>query len=304
MRVRVLVFASLTITQNAYAFTQTSLGREEGHFDADVNFTAELGQVEPTERPTTFQTADIKILSGGVGYIIGRVGPLMDFYVRLEGAYESAAEEEVEDDSDDLPLGYRFFDRDRGGFITAVVATNFVHETRYAFGAYLHATIPIDVDFQKFSNVRLHYVGGGTTLGIFLTDPSKIIRVAYANRLFLGSGAYVDDFQHNASIAMANLFVLEAARWALPWRLGISFGPYFEGDLNEHVNARYDEAYGSVSPDLVAGDRVRSMRLAIAVLPYFRVTDRAAVELGYVQNLFGYDLPATQVWTAGVRASF
>ena len=302
MRVRVLVFASLTITQNAYAYAPTS--GEEGHFDANVQFTAELGQVEPTERATTFQPADIKILTGGVGYTFGRVGPLQDFTMRLEGAYYSAAEEEVEDDSDDLPLGYRFFERDRGGYITAVVATNFVHEARYAFGAYLQGTIPLDVDFQKFSNVHLHYVGGGTTLSVFLTDPSKIIRVAYANRLFLGSGAYVDDFQHNASIAMTNLFVLEAARWALPWRVGISFGPYFEGDLNEHENARYNEAYGSVSPDLVAGDRVREMRLAIAVLPYFRITDHAAVELGFMQKLFGYDLPATQFWSAGVRASF
>jgi hypothetical protein len=46
------------------------------------------------------------------------------------------------------------------------------------------------------------------------------------------------------------------------------------------------------------------MRLSVAVLPYFWITNHAAIELGYVQQLFGYDAPATQFWSAGVRAIF
>jgi hypothetical protein len=288
----------------ADAFVNASVGGHEGEIDMNAHFIGEFGKVEPTERSSTWQTADVKILTGGVGYTFGKVGPLEDFYVRIEGAYYNAAPERVESEEDDLPVGHTFFERDRGGYITATVSANFVHEARFSFGAFVQGTVPIDVNFQKFSNVHLHYVAGGTNVGVFLTDPTKLIRLAYVSRIFVGSGAYQDGFQHNAAIAVTSLFALEAARWALPWRMGVLFGPYFEGDLNEHTNAVYNAAYGSVSPDLVVDDRVRAMRFAIAVLPYFRITSHAAIELGYVQKLFGYDPPATQFWTAGVRASF
>jgi hypothetical protein len=169
---------------------------------------------------------------------------------------------------------------------------------------FVQGSLPIDVNFEKFSNIHMHYVGGGAQLGVFLSDPTKLLRVAYSSRIFLGSGAYQDGFQHNASIAMTNLFVIEAARWILPWRMGVSIGPYFEGDINEHVNTRYHEDYAKVTPDFVNGDRVRAMRFAMAILPFFRITNSAAIELGYVQKLFGYDPPATQFWTAGVRTTF
>jgi hypothetical protein len=288
----------------AHAFINASVGGHEGEIDVNAHFIGEFGKVEPTERPTTWQTANVKILQMGAGYTIGEVGPLKDFYVRVEGGYYIAAEERVENPDDDLPVGTKFFDQDKGGFVTATVSTNFVHENRFAFGMFLQGTVPIDVNFQKFSNVHLHYVGGGTQLGVFITDPTKLVRLAAASRIFLGSGAYDGDAQHNASIALTNLFVLEFARWLLPWRAGVAFGPYFEGDLNEHVNAVYNRAYAAVTPDFVNGDRVRAMRFAIAVLPYIRITDHAALELGYVQKLFGYDPPATQFWTGGVRAQF
>jgi len=49
---------------------------------------------------------------------------------------------------------------------------------------------------------------------------------------------------------------------------------------------------------------VRALRFAVAIWPYIRITDHAAIELGYVQSLFGYDLGTTQLWTGGVRAQF
>lgn len=295
---------TLSLSSSAAAFINASVGGHEGEIDVSAHFIGEFGKVEPTERPTTWQSANVKILQLGAGYTIGKVGPLEDFYVRLEGGYYTAAEEAVERDDDDLPRGHKFFGQDRGGFVTATVATNFVHEPRFAFGVFLQGTVPIDVNLQKFSNIRIHYVGGGTQLGVFITDPTKLVRLAYASRIFLGSGAYDGDHQHNASIALTNLFVLEFARWLLPWRTGIAVGPYFEGDLNEHINEVYNRAYGAVSPDLINGDRVRSMRFAVAILPYIRITDHAAIELGYVQKLFGYDPPATQFFTGGVRAQF
>ncbi len=295
---------ALSSSADALAFINASVGGHEGEIDVSAHFIGEFGQVEPTERPSTWQSANVKIIQLGAGYTIGKVGPLEDFYVRVEGGYYTAAEERVERDDDDLPQGYKFFGQDRGGFVTATVATNFVHEPRFAFGVFLQGTVPIDVDLQKFSNVHIHYVGGGSQLGVFLTDPTKLVRLAYSSRIFLGSGAYDGEYQHNASIALTNLFVLEFARWLLPWRAGISVGPYFEGDLDEHINAVYNRAYGAVSPDLIAGDRVRAMRFAIAILPYIRITDHAAIELGYVQKLFGYDPPATRFFTGGVRAQF
>jgi hypothetical protein len=84
----------------------------------------------------------------------------------------------------------------------------------------------------------------------------------------------------------------------------VSFGPIIEADLNSHINRAYNSAYASVTPDLVSGDRVRSMRLDFTVRPFVRVTDHAAVELGFTQTLFGYDLEATQLFTAGLRTAF
>jgi hypothetical protein len=294
---------ALTVAQPAGAFINASVGGHEGEIDISAHFIGEFGKIEPTERPTTWQDADVKIFNLGAGYTIGPVGPLSEFYVRVDGAYYIAGEESITNPDDEL-FGTQIFGEDKGGYITGTIAANFIHETRYAFGAYLQGTIPIDVEIQKFSNVHLHWIGGGTTLGVFLTDPTKLVRLAFSNRLFVGSGAYDGNAQHNASVAMTNLFVLEFARWLLPWRLGISFGPYFEGDINESVNRGYHDAYARLSPDLVAGDRVRSMRFALAVLPYFRITNHAALELGYVQKLFGYDVPATQFWNAGIRVSF
>jgi hypothetical protein len=46
------------------------------------------------------------------------------------------------------------------------------------------------------------------------------------------------------------------------------------------------------------------MKFGVAALPYIGVTERAALELGYVQKLFGYDAPATQLFYAGARAAF
>lgn len=295
---------ALSTTATAHAFENASVGGKEGEIDVSAHFIGEFGKVEPTERPSTWQSANIKRLQLGAGYTIGDVGPLKDFYVRLEGGYYSAAPEAVERDDDDLPQGYEFFGQDRGGFVTATVATNFVHEPRFTFGLFVQGTVPIDVELEKFSNIHVHYAGGGSTLGVFLTEPDKLVRLGYHSRILFGSGAYDGDFQHNAAIALTNLFSLEFERWLLPWRIGVSVGPYFEGDLNEHLNAVYNRAYGNVSPDLIAGDRVRAMRFAVAVLPFIRITDHAAVELGYVQTLFGYDAQATQYWTGGVRAQF
>jgi hypothetical protein len=299
-----LAIAVLLIASPAGAFGTATVGGEEGQLDVNAHFGWDFGELQPTERPETFQTADTKRMSWGAGYAVGDVGPLHDFYFRLEGTYYAATDEAVENEDDVLPVGRRFFGSDRGGWVTAILATNFIHEERFSFGIWLQGSVPIDVHLAKLGNPNIHYGGGGLLTTVHLTDPTAVVRFGYSGRLFLGSGAYDGDFQDNAAVALTNLFQLEASRWLLPWRIGVAFGPYFEGDLNQHVDATYYAAYGSVDPDLVAGDRIRAMRFAIAVLPWFRVTDHTAVEVGYVHELFGYDTRATQVLTAGVRGGF
>ncbi len=46
------------------------------------------------------------------------------------------------------------------------------------------------------------------------------------------------------------------------------------------------------------------MRFAAAFFPYVQITDYVVLEVSYVQKLFGYDTPATQFFTAGVRVAF
>ncbi len=111
-------------------------------------------------------------------------------------------------------------------------------------------------------------------------------------------------------VALTNLFHVHAERWLLPWRVGLKFGPYVEGDLKQRFDERYDAAYSPVSlpqPGAVAtqqNDRVRQIRFATALLPYFLVTPRLAIEAGYIQKYFGYDARATYAVYAGVRGLF
>jgi hypothetical protein len=308
MRLSGLAFALALSLSGGAALAQQNVGAphggEEGVIDINAHFVAELGKLEPSQRETTWQDADIKIFNIGAGYTVGAVGPLSDFYARLEGGFYISAEEEVEDPRDDLPLGTSFYSEDTGGYVSGMLAANFVHEPRYTFGAFLTGTVPIDVELAKFSNVRLHYVGGGFDVGVFITDPTKLVRLTYGGRLFVGSGAFDGDFQHNAAISLSNLFSLEFARWILPWRVGVAFGPYFEADLNEHIDRSYHDAYARVTPDFVEGDAVRAMRFAMAVMPFIRVTDHATLELAWVQNIVAYDAAYNRIFSGGVRIAF
>lgn len=222
-RVALVLFTTAvaaTVTERAGAFISASVGGHPREWDTNVHFIGEFGKIEPTERPSTFQRASIKILTGGVGYSFGTLGPLRDFYLRLEGGYFTSGAESVGQPDDDLRVGHRFFEADRGGWVTATVAANFVHEPRFAFGAFLQGTVPIGGNVEKFSNPHMSYAGGGTTLGVFITDPTKFVRLAYASRIFFGSGVYRGGAQQNAVVAVTNLLALELSRWALPWKMG------------------------------------------------------------------------------------
>ncbi len=284
------------------AFNQTPQAGREGEIDVNAQFAAHLGQARPTQRRSTWQSANIKILSGGIGYTVGSIGPLQDVYARLGGGYFSADPELVERDDDLLPPQTSFFDQDRGGFVTATVSANLVKGPRYAFGVFAQGTVPLDANLEKLSNVHLHFGAAGVRFAVTAT-PGAPVHFGLYSELFVGSGSYLDAFQHNAAVSLSNLLVLETAQSVMSWRLGVSFGPYFEADLNTHRNEVYRKAYGAVD-DGLADQQIRSIELAVAVLPYLRITDHVTVKLGLVHTVSGSYLPATQRWTGGLRVAF
>jgi hypothetical protein len=281
-----------------------SIGRHEGEIDFDTSFVGALGIARPGDAETTWQRADTRLASIGAGYAVGRFGPLLDCYARVEGGLLTSADERSESAYATLPAGYRFYPSDRAGFVRGFVAANLVKTPRFDFGLFLQATLPLSVDLRKFSTARMNWVAGGTTLDVALTDPGELLRLAYRGRFFVGSGAYDGDAQHNASLQVTNLLRLEAARWLLRWPVGLSVGPHVEADLNSHRNAAYANAYGAVAPDAAIGARVQTSTVAIAVLPYVKLTEFVALELGYQQVVVGTNVRATQEWSGTLRTAF
>ena len=294
----------LTLPAVARALDHGPPPTEEGEIDTSVLVSALWGDARPGERESGWMEANTEVLELGVGYNAGSVGPLEDFYVRVEGAYFTSAQETVERSGGPLPRGYLFHPADNGGWISALVSSKMVSEPRWSFGLFASGTIPLHVDLDKFSGPHLHYFGGGSTFDAYLTDPAGVASIALSTRLFLGSGAWADDDQHNASISSTTLVELRFARWVLPWRVGLRAGPYLEADVNEHVDRAYAAAYVAPGNGRDDGAPMRETRLALALMPYLEITHHAVIELGFVQTLTGYDLPYTQRWMGGLRSRF
>jgi hypothetical protein len=275
-----------------------------GEIDTSVHLTALWGDARPGEREESWLAADSEVLELGAGYNAGGVGPLDDFYVRIEGAYFKSGEESAGGEVAGLPQGTIFHPADKGGWIRALVSSNLITQPRWRFGLFAQGTLPLHVDLDKLSGPRLHYFGGGSNLHAFLTDPAGVARLALTATFYVGSGAWADDDQQNASVASTTLASLEFARWVLPWRVGLWVGPHLEADVNQHVDLGYRAAYGSLGPERDEGNPVRTTRLDLALMPFIEITHHAVIELGFVQTLTGYDLPYTQRWMGGLRSRF
>jgi hypothetical protein len=312
--------ALLAWTAPASAFVATAVGGRPGELDVNAQLTAERGKIEPNENQASWVPArgyyEYKL---GAGYTWGHYGPLQFFSTRLEATYYTSPAEENDPDEWFIPetpaapgdpecgagARYRgngvceFHPADRGTLLTGSVSFALVHDPKFAFGVYLRGSVPLAMDLEKFANPRIDYFAGGTQIGVELTD-----WLSYESILFLGSGTRPFGDEQNGAVALNNLFHFKARQWLLPWKAGVKVGPYVEGDIHERFDERYDLGY---SPT-VAGrpgerhrDRIRAARFAVALLPYFLVTDQIAIEAGYVQKFFGYDARATQAWFFGVR---
>ncbi len=312
---------------SASAFVSTAVGGRPGELDVNAQFTAERGLIEPNENQASWVKArgyyEYKL---GAGYTWGHFGPLQFFSTRLEATYyTSPAEKNDPDEWQVNPAGTstpalivpectngarflgngvcEFYPKDDGTLITGTVSAAVVHDPKFAFGLYLRGTVPVAVDTQKFANPRLDYFSGGWQMGVELTD-----WLAYESILFLGSGTRPFSKDQNGAVALNNMFHFKTDSWLLPWKAGFKIGPYVEGDIHERTDARYDAGYSPIVAPQPGDpgpkqhtDRIRAARFAVAMLPYFLVTEHLAVEAGYIQKFFGYDARATQAYFVGLR---
>ena len=305
-----LLCVSLLHSLPASALVTSPVGGSAGDIELSLRATFERGKIEPNENSDSWQKANWNQYAAAVGYTIGDAGPLQDVFFRLQGTYLDIPAESSDPDvllhPDDGAVDpslckgsvrdhgvCEFHPEEQGWLLTPALGFRAVHEPSFSLGFFVQSTVPIGIDLDKYVLPRIDRIAGGTEVGVQLTPWLR-----HGSRIYVGSGAGTQ----NATIAVTQLFTLEAPRWLLPWKIGVSSGPYFEGDLTERHDDVYDAAYTPGYPE--NKDRVRAARFGVALLPYVQVTDHAVVELGYVQKLFGYDATGTQVYYAGVATSF
>jgi hypothetical protein len=292
---------------SAHALIPSPVGGRPGDLDASLRLSLERGKVEPNENEASFQRAQWNMFTLGVGYTHGAIGPLLDVSFRLEATYQDSPAEINERDNGEVdPANCRsgvipgpglcqFHPADRGAFISPSIAWNVLHPGNYSLGFFLTGNVPIGIDFSRFVTQRIDFVGGGVTYGVRMRSWLSV-----EGRLYVGSGTFGGDNPQNGTIAITQLVGFEAERWLLPWKAGIKIGTYFDGDLfGERTDPNYDAAYTAGYPE--RSDRIRMMRFGLALFPYAQITESLALELGYVQKIFGYDTPATQFFTVGLR---
>jgi len=296
--------------EHAWALIPSPVGGRPGEVDVSFRLSLERGKVEPNSNEASFQKAQWELYTLGLGYTLGRIGPLLDVTFRLEGTYVRSPAERSDPDRgsvapDDCLSGVipgpgrcQFHPDDDGGYISPSINFNVLHPGDFSLGFFVLSNVPFGIDFARFVTPRVDLIAGGVTVGLRMRA-----WLSFESRTYVGSGMFLGDDTQPATIALTNLFGFEAERWLLPWKIGVKLGPYFDGDLiGDRADPNYDAAYTAGYPE--RSDRIRMMRFGFALLPYVQVTQHAALELGYVQKIFGYDTPATQFYTVGARAAF
>jgi hypothetical protein len=162
------------------------------------------------------------------------------------------------------------------------------------------ANIPIGVDYSKFVLPRIDYVGGGFRAGTEMAP-----WFAFETSFYVGSGSSGTVAKQNGTFAATQLLHFRTGRLgdAPFFRLGVKVGPYVDGDVvGERTDPAYDQAYTAGYPERT--DRIRMFRFASVVLPYVQMSDKVSLELSWLQKIFGYDTPATQLYAATLRYVF
>ncbi|MBI4955082.1 MAG: hypothetical protein HY908_23875 [Myxococcales bacterium] len=259
-------------------------------WDWGTELTVGYGDFEAASATGATGSAAVRELGLGAGYCLGDVGPVSQLYLRLEGGYVSAAEETLEA----TPIGtYTFHAADRAGLVRAHASARLLDQADHHFGVWLAATAPLDLDVAKLSHARLHYAAGGVELGVALAPA-----VGWRAGLEVGSGAYRKGAQQNPMLGARTALELTTPEWLVPWQSGLALGLRFEADLVGHVDRQYAAAWG----DELA--RVQGLGAWLELRPYFRLTDHAAVELGYAHRLAGRNASHTRELSVAVRGAY
>ncbi len=303
--------ATFAFAARAEALIPIPVGGHPGELDVFARVTLERGLVEPNENQASWQKARWEMFTVGGGYGLGHHGILQDLSVRAEiTGYQSPAE--INDlgrgavttgcpGPSPAPGQCQFHPADRGSFITPSISTSLVHTGTMAFGVFLVGNIPIGVNYEKFVLPRIDYLGGGFRAGI---EPASWF--AFETSFYAGSGSpRPGRDRQNGTFAATQLLHFRTPRLGTRpfFKLGIKVGPYVDGDLFGERNDRaYDQVFTAGYPQRT--DRIRMFRFAASILPYVQVSDTVSLELGYLQKLFGYDTPATQLYTATLRYVF
>ena len=315
-RARHLAFAATVLATTcasgvAHALIPIPVGGHPKELDVFARVTLERGLIEPNENKASWQKANWDMFTVGGGYGVGDVGPLQDVSIRAEfTGYQSPAE------VNDLGRGAvapgscrgvvigpgqcQFHPSDKGSFITPSLSANLVHTAAFSFGVFVLGNIPIGVDYSKFVLPRIDYVGGGFRAGVEMAS-----WFAFETSFYVGSGSAGTVAKQNGTFAATQLLHFRTGRIGESpfFRMGVKVGPYVDGDLfGERTDAAYDQAYTAGYPDRT--DRIRMFRFASTVLPYVQMSDKVSLELGWLQKVFGYDTPATQLYTATIRYVF
>ena len=300
------------VGRSAWALIPIPVGGHPKELDVFARVTLERGLVEPNENKASWQKANWEMLTVGGGYGLGHFGIFQDLSIRAEiTGYQSPAEVNdlargsvAEGRCSGKVLGAgecQFHPADKGTFITPSVSTSLVHTATVSLGVFLVGNIPIGVNYEKFVLPRIDYVGGGFRTGIEF-EPW----FAFETSFYVGSGSpRPGQNRQNGTFAATQALHFRTSRigGATYFRFGVKVGPYVDGDLvGERADARYDQAYTAGYPE--RSDRIRMFRFAAMVLPYVQMSDKVSLELGYLQKLFGYDTPATQLYTATLRYVF
>lgn len=312
--VRAAVLAGALVVahaRDANALIPIPVGGHPKELDVFTRVTLERGLVEPNENQASFQKARWDMVTIGGGYTFGDWGALQDLSLRAEiTGYRSPAE--VNDpargvvapsDCAGVVVGpglCRFHAADRGSFVTPSIGASLVHTGSFALGVFVLGNVPLGVDYSKFVLPRMDWIGGGFRAGTALTS-----WLAIEQTFYVGSGSSGRGGRQNGTFAATQLFALKTPRLgASPFfRLGVKVGPYVDGDLiGERTDDAYDRAYTAGYPSRT--DRIRMFRFASMLLPYVQMSDEVSLELGWLQKIFGYDTPATQLYTATVRYVF
>lgn len=295
--ITVFLFTAMT-APTANAFVSSPTGGRPGQVDVRAAAVLERGKVEPHTREVSFRPASWEMYELSATYNVGDLGGFQGFYVRASGTFVDTPDEVATLTTPGATcLGTQrgdgrceFYADDEGGIARLATGIDLIHDPRYSIGVFLQASLPLGLDLDKFVTTRVDFLAGGLNVGVRLAP-----WLTHTTQLYLGTGALGPQ---NATVAWTQMLNPEV-ELGLP--VIVHVGTYFDGDLTERFDERYDAAYTLGVPG--ERDPIRMMRFGVLAGVTVGITERVSVDVVYLQKLFGFDTPATQFFTVAAQVS-